>query len=356
MLYYNYLSAQFLTLLPTRTSRVRLPRAPRAYQGERMLAALAALLLLDAILIDDEPIFEPVEWSLWQTWLLFMFGFAWIGENLITSRYGAYTGRDRRVWYSWYKSFWLIDAYFIACIGAAALFVIVPFYYEITYRAAFMYQWWYSFTALFFWGQALLGCAALVILNIAHASLPFSSWRRIFFFVLLVLVLLAYAHFWQWLSALWAFFADVSWYAHARPADMIQFSHEPARWGWGIAARDHQSYHHTPTIFWYRADGPYAASILLFVFMQAWTLFFVLLFLVTLLRVIWTTRDVSYTYFTYTSTAIRQYLYFNSFFFIFIALSITGAYVTFAPELAFFNQYFTTAPIAQHLLHLRFCV
>lgn len=46
------------------------------YFGMRAVASLAGILLLDSILIDDEPILEPLEWSLWQSWLLFIFGFA----------------------------------------------------------------------------------------------------------------------------------------------------------------------------------------------------------------------------------------------------------------------------------------
>jgi hypothetical protein len=59
------------------------------------------IMYIDACLTDDEPIWEPIEWSLVQTWILFLFTFAWIAENLICSRYGSYTGRDKRVWFAW---------------------------------------------------------------------------------------------------------------------------------------------------------------------------------------------------------------------------------------------------------------
>lgn len=58
------------------------------------------ILFIDACLTDDEPLWEPIEWSLVQTWILFIFGFAWVAENLIVSRYGSYAGRDKRVWMS----------------------------------------------------------------------------------------------------------------------------------------------------------------------------------------------------------------------------------------------------------------
>ena len=79
--------------------------------GFLYLRGLFILFFIDACLTDDEPIWEPVEWSLVQSWIMFIFLFAWIAENLITSRFGSYTGRDKRVWFSWYKTFWLIEGW-----------------------------------------------------------------------------------------------------------------------------------------------------------------------------------------------------------------------------------------------------
>ena len=73
---------------------------------------LLIIFYVDALLTDDEPIWEPTEWSLLQSWLMFIFLFSWIAENLITSRYGSYTGRDKRVWFAWYKTFWNIQIYY----------------------------------------------------------------------------------------------------------------------------------------------------------------------------------------------------------------------------------------------------
>ena len=75
--------------------------------GLLYIKGLLVLCMVDAIIADDEPLCEPVEWSLIQSWILFIFLFAWIGENLISSRYGSYTGRDKRVWFSWYKTLFL---------------------------------------------------------------------------------------------------------------------------------------------------------------------------------------------------------------------------------------------------------
>jgi len=118
--------------------------------GFTYVKGLLVILFIDACLTDDEPLWEPIEWSLVQTWILFIFTFAWIAENLIVSRYGSYTGRDKRVWMSWYKTFWLIEGYYVLNYGAACIFFIVPFYYETNYNLSFVYSWWHWYTRVFF--------------------------------------------------------------------------------------------------------------------------------------------------------------------------------------------------------------
>jgi len=108
------------------------------------------ILFIDACLTDDEPLWEPIEWSLVQVWIFFIFGFAWIAENLIVSRYGSYTGRDKRVWMAWYKSFWLIEIFYILNYGLTILFVITPYYFELQYNLSFIYSWWHWYSRVFF--------------------------------------------------------------------------------------------------------------------------------------------------------------------------------------------------------------
>ena len=118
--------------------------------GFYYLRGLFVILFVDACLTDDEPLWEPIEWSLVQTWILFIFTFAWIAENLIVSRYGSYTGRDKRVWMGWYKTFWMIEGFYVLNYGAASVFVIIPFYYETNYNLSFVYSWWNWYSRTFF--------------------------------------------------------------------------------------------------------------------------------------------------------------------------------------------------------------
>jgi hypothetical protein len=45
-------------------------------EGFVYLRGLFLIFFLDAIIADDEPIWEPLEWSLAQSWILFIFLFA----------------------------------------------------------------------------------------------------------------------------------------------------------------------------------------------------------------------------------------------------------------------------------------
>jgi hypothetical protein len=118
--------------------------------GALYLKGLFIMFFIDACLTDDEPLWEPIEWSLVQSWILFIFLFAWIAENLITSAYGSYTGRDKRVWFAWYKTFWLIEVWYAISLGLAALFVTTPFYHELTYTTPFIVSWWTWYSRVFF--------------------------------------------------------------------------------------------------------------------------------------------------------------------------------------------------------------
>jgi hypothetical protein len=126
-----------------------------ALQTTRESATITLLTLLlvisvDSLLIDDEPLWEPIEWSMVQSWILFIYLFSWIAENLIVSRYGSYTGRDKRIWFSWYKTFWGIELVYVLSLGAAILCVITPFYYEVNYLLSFSLSWWNWYSQTFF--------------------------------------------------------------------------------------------------------------------------------------------------------------------------------------------------------------
>ena len=273
------------------------------------LRAIAFILFIDACLTDDEPLWEPVEWSLVQTWILFIFTFGWIAENLIVSRYGSYTGRDKRVWFSWYKTFYLIEIYYAINYGVATLFVIVPFYFETNYNLSFIFSWWHWFSRVFFFKLVSIFTIMLMISYVFQLSIRWLDWKKGLFLVVLINIFLSYLIYTHFIMLFFGYFTDPIWYQKTRPVDYIQLSHEPSRWGWGPAKKDHFTYHNVKTVFWFKNDGPFASSFLLFHQFFFLSLFALYIYWIALFRRIYSTKEIPLTYSTYCVSALKQFFY-----------------------------------------------
>lgn len=300
--------------------------------GFMYLQGFAFLLFIDACLTDDEPLWEPIEWSLVQSWILIIFVFAWIAENLIVSRYGSYTGRDKRVWFAWYKTFWLIEGYYVINYGVVCMFVIVPFYYETNLNLSFVYSWWHWYSRVFFFKFISLYTLVLLIAYFLQLNVRWLGWKKSLVLILLVNVFLSYLLYTHFIITFFAFFTDPTWYQKTRPVDYIQLSHEPARWGWGPAKKDHFTYHGVKTVLWFKNDGPFATSFLLFQTFLFLCLFTLYIYWITLFRRVYSTCEVPLTLTTYCVSSLRQFFYFFLFFFIFIFFSYISNYARFPVE------------------------
>ena len=294
--------------------------------GALYLRGLAVLFFFDAMLTDDEPLWEPVEWSLVQSWILFIFAFAWIAENLITSRYGSYTGRDKRVWVAWYKTFWLIEAWYMMSLGAAALFVIVPFYHEISYSLPLVVSWWNWYSRVFFFKFVSIYSLALYVAYYLQLNLGVFHWRKSLLLILLINLFLSYLLYTQFMISFCAYFTDPNWYHKTKLVDYVQLSHEPNKWSWGNSKRDHFSYHRSTTVFWFKNDGPFAAASLLFNILFFITLFNLYLYWVVLFRRVYTTQEITYTYTTYCVSSLRQFFYYLAFLYLLVLFSFVVQY------------------------------
>jgi hypothetical protein len=279
------------------------------------------VLFIDACLTDDEPLWEPIEWSLVQTWILFIFSFAWVAENLIVSRYGSYTGRDKRVWMSWYKTFWLIEGYYVINYGVAIVFVIIPFYFETNYNLSFVYSWWHWYSRVFFFKFLSLFSIILLISYYLQMTVRWLNWKKGLFLVLLINIFLSYLIYTQFLITFFGFFTDPVWYQKTRPVDYIQLSHEPARWGWGSAKKDHFTYHNVKTVFWFKNDGPFAAAMIMFQLFLFACIFFLYIYWISLFRRIYSMKEIPLTFTTYCVSSLRQFFYFALFFYLMIFMS-----------------------------------
>jgi hypothetical protein len=303
------------------------------------LSGFTFILFIDACLTDDEPLWEPIEWSLVQTWILFIFSFAWIAENLIVSRYGSYAGRDKRVWMAWYKTFWLIEGYYVLNYGIAVILVIVPFYFELNYNLSFIYSWWNWFSKVFFFKFTLMYSIILLMSIWLQINTRWVGYKKALIIITLVNIILGYLIYTQFIIIFFGYFTDPLWYQKTRYVDYVQLSHEPAKWGWGSSKKDHFTYHGVRTVLWFKNDGPFATS---FLFCQIFffiCLFCLFIYWVVLFRRVYSLSEVPMTYLTYCVSSLKQFFFFFLFFYIFIILSFLANYWRFPIEYFFTCEY-----------------
>jgi hypothetical protein len=294
--------------------------------GFLYLRGLFVIFCIDASITDDEPLWEPVEWSLVQSWIMFIFLFAWIAENLISSRYGSYTGRDKRVWFSWYKTFWLVELWYILSLGLASLWVMVPHYYEVTYSISFVYSWWHWYSRVFFFKFISLYTIILFLAYYLQISMRWVNWKKPFVIIILINFFLSYLIYVHFFFSFFGYFTDASWYHKTRLTDYVQLSHEPFKWSWGSSKRDHYSYHQSKTVFWFKSDGPFASAFLfynLFFFLSLFTLY---IYWIALIRRVYSTQEITFTFTTYCISALKQFFYFFSLIFILVMFSYMFSY------------------------------
>ena len=144
--------------------------------------------------------------------------------------------------------------------------------------------------------------------------------------ILVITCLLSFLLYTHFMMSFFAYFTDPSWYTKSRLVDYIQLSHEPNKWAWGNAKRDHFSYHKSTTVFWYKNDGPFAAALFLFHILFFLTLFSLYLYWVTLLRRVYTTKEITYTYTTYCVSSLRQFFYYSFMIFSLVLFSFIVQY------------------------------
>ena len=274
------------------------------------LLSFSFILFIDACLSDDEPLWEPIEWSMVQSWILFIFLFGWIAENLITSRYGSYVGRDKRVWMGWFKTFWLIEMFYVANLLIAAAFVIVPFYFEINYSVAFVYSWWNWISRTFLCKISMLLTILLLLAYIAQTYIQSLYWRKLLFIITLINICLSYLIYTHFIMSFFGYLTDANWYYNSRNIDYVQLSHEPSKWAWNYAKkRAILPYHSSRTVVWFKNDGPIASALLLFNLYMFISIFFVYIYWISLFRRVYSTREVPTTYMTYCTASLKQLFY-----------------------------------------------
>ena len=293
----------------------------------QLLLFIIVTLSLDALGSDEEPLWEPIEWSMIQTWILFIFIFAWFAEGLVLSRYGGYTGRDKRVWYSLYKTYWLLEVYYILSLGAAIICVIIPFYYEVNYEIAHIFSWWHWYSRLFFAHTMIIFTLLTLLLQFIQVGLRWVFWKKILLTVFIINIILTYLLYTYFILTCFSYFTDPVWFHRNRTVDFIQLSHEPAKWGWGASRRDHFTYHNTKTSFWFKSDGPYASAMIFIHFAILFSLFLLYVLWLVLFRRIYATSEVPTSFTIYCISALRQFFYLFYFIYFLVGFSFLVTYL-----------------------------
>ena len=282
-----------------------------------LLSALPEILLL-----DDEPLWEPLDWTFIQSWVMYILLFSWIAEVIITARYGSFTGRDKRVYIGLYRSKKYMEFYFMFNLLVVSLFVIVPFYYEVTYPISYIVSWWDFIDFNFFYKLTILFFICSQINTIIQVSLRWVEWKIHFLLSTFISTLLFFMLYSHSINYLFAFFTDIFWFKKTGWSDFNASSNGLVKWGWGGADRDNFSYHKTTTVFWYKNDLPFASAFFLINFFIIISLVFLLLQWIFIVRTLYSTRNVNYTLINYGVSSINQFFYFMFLIYLMIAISI----------------------------------
>lgn len=222
--------------------------------------------------------------------------------------------------------------------GIVSAFVMVPFYFEINYNLSFVYSWWHWYSRVFFFKFISVYSIVLLIAYLLQLNIKWLNWKKSLILVILVNLFLSYLIYTHFILVFFGYFTDPIWYQKSRSVDFIQLSHEPSRWGWGFAKKDHFTYHNVKTVFWFKNDGPFASSFLMFHLFLFVCIFLLFIFWITLLRRIWSLKEISITFTTYCVSSLRQFFYFFLCLYIFIFFSFIINYMRLPLEFFYFIE------------------
>lgn len=319
-------------------------------EGFVYIRNLFIILLIDGLVLDDEPLWEPLEWSVMQTWVLYVYAFAWMAEVIFSSRYGSYTNRDKVVWIGLFKTYSLLKLWFVGNIVIVTVFVTLPFYFEITYAVSYSVVWWNWFTSVFFFKFASIFSVLLVLANILRFQIRWTTHSTTYILLVAISLILMYLLYFSFITTLFAFFTDPSEFKNSGWSNLSRVSHGPLKWGWGLDSRDHFAYHRTTTVFWYKNDPLIASSMLFLNIFIFKFLFFMTLQSLAVTRVVYYSGELSFNLITFLFTSLKQFFYFILFLSTLVILSYIYQFMRFPFELYWFTKLFFLGEIQFYVL------
>jgi hypothetical protein len=297
-----------------------------------------AVLVIDGLLLDDEPLWEPIEWSIIQTWIIFAYLFAWSAEVIFSSKYGSYTNRDKVVWLGLFKTyygllFWLLLNMFIVTV-----FVTLPFYFEITYTISYSVVWWNWLTSVFFFKLVSLFAFINILTIVLKYQTRWLNLRSIKLILLTILFTLIYMFYFNFLTTWFSYFTDPNEFKNSGWSDLSRITNGPLKWGWGSETRDHFSYHKTPTVFWAKNDQLILSSFLFINIFFFLYMFFLILQVIVIFRILINTNELSHNSVTFLHATLRQAFALILSLSLLVILSLFYQFLRFPFELAWFEK------------------
>lgn len=277
-------------------------------------------IVIDVLIIDDEPLWDPVEWSLVQSWLFFIVLYSWLVETLISSSYGSFTGRDKRVYNGLFKAYWLVELLFMVTLAITAIFIWTPFYYEFTYKVSNIVSWWSWYNRFFFFKVIVIWFLIDLILIFITISIKWLDWKKCFLLLSLVLFYFFFLFYYQFIIVFFSYFTDILSFKNNYSTNFNKLQEGPYKFGWGDDKRDLFNYKKTSLNVWYKNDSQYALSLFfinIFVFLS---LTFLIIQLLLIIFKLFTTKSISITSFNYLNSSINNFFIFFLFYFFFIFL------------------------------------
>ena len=299
---------------------------------------LFILLLIDGLLFDDEPVWEPLEWSLVQSWLLFIFIFAWIAEVTFSSKYGLYSNRDKKVWLGLHKTYWLFQFWFLCNIFIIMIFITLPFYFEITYSISYLVVWWNWFNSFFFFKLTFLFSFILVLTRLVDILVRWCDYKLSVVFIFIINCLIGYLLYFTFIITFFSFFSDIDIFNKDGWLEWDGLAQGPLKWGYGTPARDHFSYHKTTLSFWFKNDPQIAGSMLflnLFIFFY---LFFLFILSLSILRTLKSNTEFTFNNWSFFLSSIKQFYFLLLFLIFLLIISLLYSLIRFPFEFFWFNK------------------
>lgn len=304
-----------------------------------LIRNLFILLIIDGLILDDEPLWEPLEWSVVQTWILYIYIFSWSAEVIFSSRYGSYTNRDKIVWIGLFKVYSLMKLWFLFNMIFITIFITLPFYFEIIYSVSYINLWWNWYNSIFFFKFTSIFALITLLANLVRFKVRHSNHINTYFLLIISLFLIVYLFYINFIILLFGYFTQADLFRDSGWSESSKIIHGPLKWGWGFENRDHFAYHKTPSTFWYKNDPLIASSMLFLNILIFKFLFFLIIQVLTIIRVVWASNEFSTNIITYYYSNVKEFLNFILFLNMLIVMCIVYQYIKFPFELLWFERF-----------------